>query len=640
MDSPFRFNTWIVLLFATVLISACAGTARGKKTSVYQNEENVSVVDYSLSKADAMVVIRYPAIIHADAEQSYFHAFSINAIGGEVPPANRTKKATTRIAKSVIAKSNYFVMTLYRELQKELPPNTVLLSPHIIMWDRERGLYSRPILATEQIPSVVTVDFNVYSYPDTDEMMDSPPVTFGDLVTPLFVLHSNRWVRPPTNGLWLSSDPLVQAAWKQSSLQARKEVEGKVDQTGVVHQRPLDFVAFLNSRGRGRQNIPLKGVGGANGDANAVEDYPVEKILMDGALLENLSEDWMLDPFAESFVKGAANRIKQMINSVNHDKATFFARQNALARFDPELAVAFLAQSGGESVRARLQLAEALIEAERKFLASQSLGLYEGTYAGDYGMQMRQMIEGEYRLLEKRRTEARRQNVTTAVAALALVGSVYGATLSGAAGAAILQNFAGVFMLGSLWAMSSTFKTQRESAEMSEHFLTLIAPALERQMSVQMEWLESKEKITAIGFAEFRNKTLSLYQARVRSLQVDVTDRCVFKHPSFSKPGRWYGSCTGGLASKRGYGVIEDGSGSYVEYLGTAQDGMASGTGGMMVRTANKIGVIYYEGSFRNGLPDGTVNLEEPGRKSRVREFRAGLDVGKGNANELKSLVF
>ncbi len=248
---------------------------------------------------------------------------------------------------------------------------------------------------------------------------------------------------------------------------------------------------------------------------------------------------------------------------------------------------------------------------------------------------MRQMIEGEYKLLEKRRTEARRQNVTTAVAALALVGSVYGATLSGAAGAAILQNFAGVFMLGSLWAMSSTFKTQRESAEMAEHFLTLIAPALERQMSVQMEWLESKEKITAIGFAEFRNKTLSLYQARVRSLQADVTDRCVFKHPSFSQSGRWYGSCTGGLASARGYGVVKSGSGSYVEYLGTAQDGLASGTGGMIVRAANRIGATYYEGNFRNGLPDGTVKIEEPGRKSRVREFRAGLDVGKGNAKRV-----
>jgi len=590
VDSPYRFKPWIVLLFATVLISACAGTARGKKTSVYQHEENVVVVDYSLSKADAMVVIRYPAIIHADAEQSYFHAFSINAIGGEVPPANRTKKATTRIAKSVIAKSNYYVMTLYRELQKELPPETVLLSPHIILWDRERGIFSRPILATEQIPSVVTIDFNVYSYPDTDEMMDSPPVTFGDLVTPLFVVHSNRWVRPPTNGLWLSSDPLVQAAWSQSSLQARSEVARKVDQTGPDYQRPLDFIAFLNTRSRGRQILPLKSAGGANGDVIAVEDYPVEKIQMDGALLENLSDDWAQDPFAESFVKGAANRVKQTLNSVNHDKATFFARQTALARFDPELAIAFLARSGGESVRARLQLAEALIEAERKFLASQSLGLYEGTYAGDYGMQMRQMIEGEYKLLEKRRSEARKQNVTAAVAALAMVGSVYGATVSGAAGAAFMQNFAGVFMLGSLWAMSSTFKTQAKSAEMSEHFLTLIAPALERQISVQMEWLESKEKITAIGFAEFRNKTLSLYQARVRSLQADVTDRCVFKHPSFSEPGRWYGSCRGGLASERGYGVVRDSSGAWIR-SGQGQFGQLRG--------------VPRNSTGRNGFGDG-----------------------------------
>jgi len=77
---------------ASFLVSACAGLARGLKTSVYQQGERISILDYSLSKADAMVVILYPAIIHADAEQSYFHAFSINAIGGEVPPANRTKK--------------------------------------------------------------------------------------------------------------------------------------------------------------------------------------------------------------------------------------------------------------------------------------------------------------------------------------------------------------------------------------------------------------------------------------------------------------------------------------------------------------------------------------------------------------------
>lgn len=640
MRLSFRTIAWLVLIVAGLLLSACAGTARGLKSSVYQSDEEVSVIDYSLSKADALVVIRYPAIIHADAEQPYFHAFSINAIGGEVPAANRTKKATTRIAKSVIAKSNYYVMSLYRELQRELPPDTVLLSPHIILWDKEKGVYSRPILATEQIPSVVTIDFNVYSFPDTSELMDSPPVTFGDLVTPLFVVHSNRWLRPSTNGLLLSSGPLIQASWSQSSEQAQQQVENKLDYSPVDYQRPLDFITFINTRVENRLDVPLKDAGDSRLDVLSVEEYPVEKIQMRGELLEDLSHSYSLDPFAESFVRGAATRVKRTLNNVDHDKATFFARQNALARFDPELANAFLAQSGGESVRARLQLAEALIEAERKFLAAQSVSIYDGTYAGDYGAKMRELIEGEYQMLVKRRKMAHKQNVTTAVTALAMAAAVYGATATGAAGAAALSNFSGVFVLGSLWAMSSSLETRSESAEMAEHFMVLIAPALERQISVQMEWLQSKERITAIGFAEFRNKTLTLYQARIRSLDTDVDGECVFRHPSISGQGRWFGGCSGGLASKRGYGVVRDEDGNYIEFLGMAQDGLASGTGGMIVHKSNEIGAVYHEGTFREGLPDGVVRVEVPGGKPRVREFRAGLDVGRGDVNQLQLLKF
>ena len=186
----------VLAVLLALLVSGCAGTARGTKATAFNGAEDVEVTDFSMSKADALVVIRYPAIIHADAQEPYFHAFSINAIGGEVPPENRTKKVTTRIAQSVIAKSNYYVMSLYRELQRELPENTVLLSPHIVLWDRETGLYSRPILASEQVPSVLTIDFNVYSFPDPTELMDSPPVTFGDLVTHLVTVHSNRWMQP------------------------------------------------------------------------------------------------------------------------------------------------------------------------------------------------------------------------------------------------------------------------------------------------------------------------------------------------------------------------------------------------------------------------------------------------------------
>ena len=630
----------LATLVAAVVVAGCAGTARGTRSSVFKPDESVTLADFSLSRADALVVIRYPAIIQAEAEEPYFHAFSINAIGGEVPPANRTKKVTTRIAQSVIAKSNYYVMSLYRQLQKELPQDTVLLSPHIVMWDAERGVYSRPILATEQIPSVITVDFNVYSYPDTTAMMDSPPITFGDLVTPLFVLHSDRWLQPSTNGLLLASEPLVGAAWALSDEQVENALDSRLNNLPVRYQRPLDFISFLNRRGDTAGGLPLKSVGSQGSDVIAVEQYPVEKIQMRGELLANLSSDYQSDPFAESFVKGAATRVKQALNGVDHDKATFFTRQNALARFDPELAVAFLARAAGEDVRSRLQLAEALIEAERKFISAQSLSIYDGTYLGDYGAKMRQMIEGEYRLLEDRRGAARKQNVTTALAALALAGSIYGATASGAAGAAAMQSFSGLFVLGSIWAMSSTLETRAESAQMSEHFLALIAPALERQISVQMEWLQSKERISAMGFAEFRSKTLTLYQARIRSLETRYAEDCLFRHPAFSVAGRWYGGCRNGLADGRGYGVIIDGTGSTLEFLGHAAQGLADGVGGLIARYHGQAGAFYFEGSFRQGLPDGVLWIEEPGGKPRVREFRAGRDAGAGIVDDVQRLAF
>jgi hypothetical protein len=629
-----------LLAFLLLALSGCAGTATGARSSAMNGAADVAVTDFSLSRADALVVIRYPAIIHADAQEPYFHAFSINAIGGEVPPANRTKKVTTRIAQSVIAKSNYYVMSLYRELQRELPENTVLLSPHIVMWDRDRGLYSRPILATEQIPSVLTVDFNIYSYPDPTELMDSPPVTFGDLVTPLITVHGNRWLQPATHGVILASDPLMRSTWDQSADAGLMAVNSRVAYRPAVQQRELDFIHFLANRNGDNRALPRKGLDDSRLELMAVEQYPVEKIRMEGLLLENLASEYAQDPFAEAFVRGAGRNIKLLLNEVDHDRATFFARQEALARFDPELAVAFLARSGGESVRARLQLAEALIEAERRFLAAQSVGLFEGAYMGDYGNRMREMIQGEYRLLEDRRDLARKQNVTTAVAALALAGSVYAASASGAVSGVAVQGFSASLALGSLWAMSSTMDMRADSAEMSENFLALIAPALERQISVQMEWMESKERISALGFAEFRNKTLTLYQARIRSLEGEFDDDCAFDYPGLRSPGRWFGRCRDGRAHGRGYAVALGPDGRAVEYLGEAENGRASGIGGLIERSPGLAGARYIEGRFAQGVPHGVVRLEEPDSRPRTREFRSGNDVGSASAGKLDRLAF
>jgi hypothetical protein len=339
-------------------------------------------------------------------------------------------------------------------------------------------------------------------------------------------------------------------------------------------------------------------------------------------------------------VKGASTRIAEMLNSIDHEKATFFARQAALERFDPELANVFFVQSTDESVRARLQLAEALVGAEREFLAAQSDSIYDGTYIGNYGSKMRKIIAAEYRMLEERRQLARKQNITTAVAVIALAGSVYGAVASTAAGTAAVVATSGAALAGAGWALHKSLETRTESKEVNRYFLARMAPAFDRQMSVQMEWLESKEVITARGFAEFRNKTLSLYQSRVRSMQISVESQCRFSHPGFDQTGRWYGVCDNGVASGRGYGLIMNARGDSVEFIGDAKNGMASGSGGMIIQFKGQIGANYYEGGFKNGVPDGVVRVESPGQTPRLRTYEAGRDVGKGNPAALQDLKF
>ena len=76
---------------------------------------------------------------------------------------------------------------------------------------------------------------------------------------------------------------------------------------------------------------------------------------MDPQLVAVIESGAARDPFAAQFAEGAANRLVELLDTIDQERATFFARQTALARFDPELAQVFFLQSDDESVRARLQ---------------------------------------------------------------------------------------------------------------------------------------------------------------------------------------------------------------------------------------------------------------------------------------------
>jgi len=621
------------------LVTGCAGTAKGLDNSVYSNLQPEPVTSQQESKAPALVIIRYPAMIHAHAENYYVSSFAINAIGGEVPFSEYGKPQTSRVAQSVIEKSSYFAMSLYRELKEVLPEGSVLLSPHIVVWDKQKKLHTRPILATEQIPSVLTIDFNIYSFPDVNQLMDSPPITFGDLVTPMIVVKSSRWAQPSLNGLLVSSPPLVSTAWRQARANSKQHFQSRMDGDADNIDAPLDFISFLGERDSATLQLPVKRTGHGNLHNIAIEEYPLEKIRMDGAVIAGLGENFSIDPFENSFVRGASTRIVEILNSIDHERATFFARQEAVTRFDPELANVFFVQSADESVRARLQLAEALVGAEREFLAAQSDSIYDGTYLGNYGMKMRKIIAAEYRMLEERRSLARKQNITTAVAVIALAGTVYGAIASTAATAVVVAG-SGAALVGSAWAAHKSLGIQTESDEVHRYFLARMAPVFDRQMAVQMEWLESKELITARSFAEFRNKTLSLYQSRVRSMSISAKQRCEFSHPDFDGIGRWYGVCDNDKGTGRGYGLVSNHRGDQLEYIGYAMEGRASGSGGMIIQRAGNVGLTYYEGSFKNGVPDGVVKVEKPGQPTKFRTFKAGVDVGRADPRSMQRLSF
>jgi hypothetical protein len=639
MRRSIGFQSIPCLLAACLMLVGCAGTARGVKQSTYQHDASLAAVDHSRSQADAMVVIRYPAVVDEDAETAYYRLFEQRAIGGTAKPDPQTSQEVDRLAQSVIAKSNYYTMSLYRELQRKLPDSSVLLSPHIVELV-EGHLTSRPLLASEEIPSVVTIDFSVYTFPDPAKMMDSEPLTFGDIVTPLFVVHANRWLRPSTHGLLLSSESLVGAAWEQSERQAEEQAASRFGNHVPAYRRPLDFVAFLDGDGRDAGDLPLKSPGESRRDVVAVEIHPLEKIRMDGETVARLDRDHSTDPFAEDFVKGAATRVVTSLNRVDHDRATFFARQASLSRFDPTLGAAFFARTEDEALRARLRMGEALIAAERKFLAAQSASLYEGVYDGVYGDQMREIIAAEYSLLEERRDLARTQNIGTVLAIVALAGAMYVGNNVDSGDWWESRTVGNLLALSSVWAASSAFGAHAQSKIIGENFLVQMAPAIDRQVTVQVEWLESREEITARDFEGFRAQTLSLYQSRVRGIDPGPRDECAFLYPELDRSGRWFGGCEAGLANGTGYGLLMEEGGQTLEYVGAASAGLAQGAGAMILRTPPETGAVYFEGTFSGGVPDGVVRVEEPGRKSRVRMFQAGRDAGAAAPEDFQAIPF
>ena len=642
-----------LLLGSALMSGACATTAKGAKSSALANDYAAQTYRSEAPQGTTLAVVRYPAFVDPDARDLYHDAFKNSPIDGSL--SRKSGMESEALADSVILKSNYFALSLFKELAAKLPEHSVLLSPHIIKKGADGKLYSEAMTQAESLPSVVTVDFAAYTFPDATKMMGREPLTFGDLITPLVSVKTDPRAAAPTQGVLLASTPLIKSAagnGKSSSEAVRDAL-----QTGrlTARQSDLDFITHLNKDAS--VNIAQKPLSDRSNSA-AARFYPIEKVKLDASALKMLTSKAAtgnaatIDPAANAFSKPMANRIVGIINRTDADKAAMVGRAAAIAQFDESLAALTLVGSDDPSYLARVRYAERLLEAEKNYLSVQSLRLFDGVHNGEMGAQVRDMLKVEYELLEKRRAMARKQNTATALAVLGAIGTGVAIANSGGSGGSDCRDARSQqeynncmrrerqrqqrnnqinriaidgLIAGTVYAAQTAYGTSQLSKAIGTNYLTSVVPALEEQVSVQVNLIDSNETITAIRFEDLKAKLSALYDKNQRSLDVAATS-CAYAHTGSGKTGSWLGECSGGLGNGTGVGVLENADGSAVEYYGYASAGQPSGPGYMI--THSPAGSSAIEGNFTSGRADGVMRVYRGGQAPSLHRYVAGNDAG------------
>ncbi|MEM9740523.1 MAG: hypothetical protein AAF829_11700 [Pseudomonadota bacterium] len=620
-----------------VALAGCASTATGAgRSALLLPQATAPVSQIDLPSAGTLIVLRYPAVLDESAAETFYNAYAEAAIGGRVGSSVRGSLESRQAADGMFLKSNYFAQSIYRELVERLPKEGVLLSPHRVALDKDGRLTSIAMTEAESIPAVLAVDFVTYSFPDPERMMNSEPITFGDLFTPLVVVHADHRSRAPTHGVVLASAPLLAAtggAARTESLDAVQRLEqGDFDRPS----RSLDFVHFLDgdlTREPASQGLSV------SSRAHAVQVYPMEKILMDRYALRQMkfAPDTQLDPIERAFSSALAHRIVAQLSTMDLDRASMVQRAAAIERFDPSLSALAFADASDDDVQTRLRFAERLLEAERRFLAVQSQKIHDGIQTGEIGRQMRDLLTAEFDLLQRRRELARQQNLATAAAIAGVVAA--GAVAANSGDTFDPGDFIAVDLLTDLATISAmqAFSLNSQNKTAGVNFIQSMVPALEEQITVQVELLDSNEAISAIRIEDFRTLLQERYADSQRSIDT-VSSRCEFSIGDSDVRGVWHGECSGGIAAGVGAGVVRKANGAAVEYFGETHNGQPEGVGYMIVHNAS--GAFSLEGNFDDGQADGVVRVARAGATSREMIYRNGREVGPAPAGQVAPSLF
>ena len=613
------------LLSLGLLTTGCASTAPGLKNSVVTRSAPTQSLEADVPDGGVLVVVRYPAVVSEDAKDAYHRAYARRAIGGTTGRNVTNTVETVAIADSSVVKSNYFALSLYKELAAKLPEHSVLLSPHSITLGEGGELTSEPMTAAENLPAVLSVDFATYSFPDSKKMMGNVPLTFGDLITPLVTVRTDHRAAVPTHGVLMASRPLVTRAAAEGRENALETI--KALQKGELDPAipELDFISYITNdtpADVASERLSLRS------DSNSVMTLPVEKLRISEADMYELSgaSDGSVDPLDTIYTDAFSRRIIALLNGIDTDKAVMMGRAASIAEFDPSLAALTFVGSDQADYAARANYAERLLEAQRNYLSVQSLRIFDGIHSGALGEQVRDMVAAEHKILEERRSLASKQNTATALAVLATVAGGVAASKSGGSrdenvGNRILTNIA---LNSAIYAGIEAYSISERSNFVGNSFLNSIVPALEQQTTITLDLIDSNETITAIRYEDLQSKLQDLYASKQRSLET-VATQCAYLGAGGSKRGTWLGVCENGVANGSGAGVLED-TDSVMEYYGYAREGRAEGPGLMILHSS--LGSVSYEGSFAAGQPDGTVRVSISGRPDRVKTFVQGVETG------------
>ena len=110
-----RTLTASLLLGATLIATGCASTATGISQSRLAKIAPSQSLNVDVPQGSVLAVVRYPAFVEDSASDAYYKAYSRSAIGGSLSTSSANRPDVQALGDSVILKSNYFALSLYKE---------------------------------------------------------------------------------------------------------------------------------------------------------------------------------------------------------------------------------------------------------------------------------------------------------------------------------------------------------------------------------------------------------------------------------------------------------------------------------------------------------------------------------------------